>query len=201
MPDALRSAKIELGATGSFSPEWSATVTVRPGIYSDGVSFDSDGFNIPAMLIARWQLHRGLTLFGGALYDSFSDDEIVPFFGLRWQASPRAVLMFGAPRTEVSYELREGHKLFAGVSFQGGNYHVDDPALTPPVGYPSLRDTEVDYREIYIGGGYAWPLTKTLSAEIEAGWMADRRFDFNDRGLVVKTDGAPTARFSLSARF
>jgi hypothetical protein len=31
--------------------------------------------------------------------------------------------------------------------------------------------------------------------------MADRRFDYNDRGLVVKTDGAPTARFSLKARF
>jgi hypothetical protein len=201
VPDSLRSVKIELGATWSFSPQLSASLMARPGISSDGESFDSDGFHIPAMLLVRWQVNPAVTLFGGAMYDSFSEDEFTPLFGLRWQVSPRVAFTLGAPRTEISYELREGHKLFAAASFQGGNFHVDDPAIIPPVGYPSLRDTEVSYREIFLGAGYAFPLAENLSAEIEAGWMADRRFDYNDRGLVVKTDGAPTARFSLKARF
>jgi hypothetical protein len=201
VPDSLRSVKVDLGAIWNFSSQLSASLIARPGISSDGESFDGDGFHIPAMLLVRWQVNRAVTLFGGTMYDSFSEDAFTPLFGLRWQGTPRVALTLGAPRTEISYELRKGHKLFVAASFQGGNFHMDDPAVIPPAGYPGLRDTEVSYREIFLGAGYAWPLTENLSAEIEAGWMADRRFDYNDRGLVVKTDGASTVRFSVNARF
>lgn len=201
LPDSLRATEIELGATWSFTPAWSLTALVRPGFHSDDGSFNSDAFNVPAMLLARWQYSRSLTFFGGALYDSFSEDTFTPFFGLRWQASPRVAVTLGAPRTEISYDVREGHKIFAALSLHGGSYHLENSAASTLPAYSHLRDSEVSYREIHLGAGYAWSLTKNLTVEIEAGWLLDRRFDFYDRGLVVKTDGAPTARFSLNSRF
>jgi hypothetical protein len=44
-------------------------------------------------------------------------------------------------------------------------------------------------------------LTETVSLEIEGGWVVDRRFDYYERGLEVKTDGASFWHVELSTRF
>ncbi|HEY0947435.1 MAG TPA: hypothetical protein VGD81_19280, partial [Opitutaceae bacterium] len=90
---------------------------------------------------------------------------------------------------------------FLGASVQGGAFHTDDPAVVSPPGHRSLRDTEVTYREIRVGAGMRWPLTDACTLELEGGWMADRRFDYDDRDLTVKTDDAAYGRIFVSTRF
>jgi hypothetical protein len=201
VPETLQALKFDVGGTFLLNREWSVTAGLSPGFYSAGTSLEGDGFNVPAILIATWRSSPTFSLSGGLRYDAFSDNEVIPFLGFRWQASPEVSVSLGAPRTEVAYTFSESTELFFGASFQGGSFHVDDPSLVPPAGYPSLRDTKVDYREIRTGGGVRWSVSPAVSLDVEAGWMFDRRFDYFDRSLEVKTDGAFYARIGLSARF
>jgi hypothetical protein len=201
LPDRLQGLAVELSATRVFSPEWTGTVVLSPGLYAASGDFGGDAFNVPVLALATWRSGPDLSLFGGARYDGFSDTPVIPFLGVRWQATPEVTLTVGAPRTEVSYRGAGDREWFFGASFQGGGFAVDDAALPVPAGYPRLRDTVVDYREIRIGGGLRMPLGEGLRLELEAGWMVDRRFDYHERSLEVKTDGAASVRLGLSARF
>ncbi|MBL9207093.1 MAG: TonB-dependent receptor [Opitutaceae bacterium] len=201
VPETLQVLKLDVGATFLLDRSWSVTIGLSPGFYSAGSSIKSDGFNVPVLALATWRASPTFSLSGGLRYDAFSDNEVLPFLGFRWQATPAMTVSLGAPRTEVAYTLREGAELFFGASFQGGGFHVDDAALAAPAGYPSLRDTEMAYREIRAGGGVRWALSPEFSIDLEAGWMFDRRFDYYDRSLEVKTDGAVFARVGVTARF
>jgi len=201
VPETLQAVSFELGATRLIDSKWSATLAVSPGFYSVGTSINGDAFNLPGVLFATWRATPTFGLSGGLRVDAFSDNAVLPFIGFRWQATPEVTVSFGAPRTEVAYSLGGGSDLYFGAGFQGGSFHTDDPGVRPPAGYPSLRDTYVDYREIRVGGGIRWALSPTMRLDLEAGWMIDRRFDYYDRSLEVKTDGAVYGRVGLTAKF
>jgi hypothetical protein len=98
------------------------------------------------------------------------------------------------------YKVREDIEVFGGGSFQGGGFAFDDPQLRSS-GTISLRDTYVDYREIRVGGGLRWNLGKAVALELEGGWVVDRRFDYYERSLEVKTDGASFWHLGVTTRF
>lgn len=201
VPGTLQALSLRLAATLRFDSAWSATLALSPGLFSAGTSLDGDGFNAPGLLIATWRSSATFSLSGGIRFDAFSDNPVLPILGFRWQASPSVLVSLGAPRTEVAFTLSPDTDLFAGASFQGGSFRIDDPGLRPPPGYPHLRDTYVDYREIRLGLGARWAASPTVRLEVEAGWLADRRFDYYDRLLEVKTDGALYGRVGVTARF
>ncbi|MBI2518649.1 MAG: hypothetical protein HYV95_17380 [Opitutae bacterium] len=201
VPDALRALTLDLSLSWQASPEWSFLASARPGLFSDGASLGRKSFNSPVLVAARRQVGSTLTLMGGLYFNSFADQPVLPVLGLNWAATPRFSIAVGIPRTEAAWDLGERRSAYAGASFRGGAFHTDDPAVAAPVGQAGLRDTEVTYREIRLGAGVRWPLSDQFTLELEAGWAADRRFDYNERGLTVKIDGAPYAQLGISGRF
>lgn len=199
--DTYQGLALHLGTSWRLTPEWMLTASIQPGLYGDGESLGSDAFNVPGLVLASYRMSETLSFFGGLRVDTWSDLPVLPILGFRWQASPEWTVSFGAPRAEVAYKLSPTTTLFTGAGVQGGSFHTDDASVVAPAGYPSLRDTEVDYREIRVGLGARWALDGGTRIELEGGWTVDRRFDYDDRNVTVKVDNAPYVRLSLNTRF
>jgi len=200
VPKKLQSAALNLAGAMALDGDWMVSLTVSPGFYAAGSSPGMDGFNAPGLLLGTRKISPTFSVAVGLRFDAFSDNSILPIAGFRWQPAPEWTVSLGAPRTEVVYKIREGVELFGGGSMEGGGFAIDDPQLRSS-GTISLRDTYVDYREIRAGGGVRWALAETVSLEIEGGWVVDRRFDYYERSLEVKTDGASFWHVGLSTRF
>ncbi len=200
VPKKLQSAALNLAGAMALNGDWMVSLTVSPGFYAAGSSPGMDGFNAPGLLLGTRKISPTFSVAVGLRFDAFSDNSILPIAGFRWQPAPEWTVSLGAPRTEVVYKIREGVELFGGGSMEGGGFAIDDPQLRSS-GTISLRDTYVDYREIRAGGGVRWALAETVSLEIEGGWVVDRRFDYYERSLEVKTDGASFWHVGLSTRF
>ena len=191
VPKTLQGAALNLAGAMALDGDWMVSLTVSPGM---------DGFNAPGLLLGTRKISPTFSVAVGLRFDALSDNSVLPIAGFRWQPAPEWTVSLGAPRTEAVYKVREGIEVFGGGSFQGGGFAIDDPQLRSS-GTISLRDTYVDYREIRAGGGVRWALAKTVSLEIEGGWVVDRRFDYYERSLEVKTDGASFWHVGLSTRF
>ena len=200
VPKKLQSAALNLSGAMALDGDWMVSLTVSPGFYAAGSSPGMDGFNAPGLLLGTRKISPTFSVAVGLRFDAFSDNSILPIAGFRWQPAPEWTVSLGAPRTEVVYKVREEVELFGGGSMEGGGFAIDDPQLRSS-GTISLRDTYVDYREIRAGGGVRWALAETVSLEIEGGWVVDRRFDYYERSLEVKTDGASFWHVGLSTRF
>lgn len=201
LPERLQAVHADLSATWTLDRNWSLIAAVQPGQYGDTEASSSDAFAMPAMLLAQWR-GGGAWSFGvGARYNSLARNPLMPAAYVRWQVAPDWTVSLGAPRTEVAWQYTKATTFFAGSSFEGGAFAVDDPAVKAPAGYPSLRNTKLDYREIRVGVGIRQQLTPTLRLQAEAGAALGREFEYFDRSLKIKADSAGFLALSLSASF
>lgn len=196
LPEKLQAEFAELGVAWSFADNWTLMASAQPGLYGDGEASSSDAFDAPALLIAQWQSGGAWTIGAGVRYSSLARNSVIPLAYFHWRPNDQWAVAFGAPRTEVAYQFDRDTSFFAGGSFEGGAFAIDDPAITPPAGYPSLRETKLDYREIRVGVGVRQQLSPTIRFQFEGGAAVDRRFEYFDRALKIEAD--PAAFFALS---
>lgn len=201
LPETLESLNFDLAGTWVLNREWSLTAMLRPGFSGDTHVSTSDAFNIPATVLARWQATEKLSVIFGARYDENSEYELFPVAGVVWQFAPQWRLSVGIPRTEVSYALNESTQFFGGLTGDFGTYAVKNANISAPPGYPSLRDTWLEYRDLRFGVGARQKLTSTLTLQVDVGTTLDRKFDYMDRDFEVKTDNAVYGAVSLVAKF
>jgi hypothetical protein len=199
LPEQFEATGFSLSATKFFGGEaannWRTTLILRPGVFSDGSGSSSEGFSVPGVLTIGKSYSPTLSWDAGVRFDSTSKNEILPMFGVRWDFHPDWNLSVGFPRTEVAYKLAPRWTLKGGLRFQGGTYHVAT-ALAPGLG-----DTFLEYREIRVGGGFEWKLSDSFLLNLDGGVVADRRFDYFERGFEVKGDSTAYFAIGISARF
>ena len=64
-----------------------------------------------------------------------------------------------------------------------------------------LDNQRVDFREITVGVGGRWQILPGLTAQATVGWMTDRRFEYEERKLLLNGDGAASFVISLRGGF
>jgi len=57
------------------------------------------------------------------------------------------------------------------------------------------------FREITLSSGVRWQVQPGLAVNSGVGWMLDRRFEYEERHLLLKGDGAPSFTLSLGGDF
>ncbi|EIP97076.1 hypothetical protein OpiT1DRAFT_01504 [Opitutaceae bacterium TAV1] len=200
LPDELVQVALVIGATWQINPDWELLANVRPGLYGDGEVSDSDRFNVPFNVMARWTVNPALALVFGVRVNPFADDVVMPVASLRWQIDESWLLTAGVPRTEIAYAVNDRLSVFGGVGVNGGTYATDDPGIQAPAGR-NLRDTKVDVSEFNASVGATWKLTPRLSLRVEGGYVFEREFDYYDRNVKVEPDDAAFVSLSLTASF
>lgn len=200
VPDSLSSLALKLGYSRTLSPKWSLRAEIDPGVYSDFEDVGSDDVSAPFGMRVIYAASRELQWAFALFVDTRSSVPVIGGVGARWQFAPKWTLLAFLPEPRVEYAAAENLTLFAGAGMRGGTFRVAED-FGRRRGRGQLDNQDIDFRELTVGAGARWKISPTLSAGVSLGWMLDRRFEYEDRDLLLNGDGAPTLQFSLSGSF
>lgn len=199
LPDRLRMAGVSVGAVQDlanvFGPGWSGTVMVRPSLTSDTATLSTRHANVPGAVSLGYRRSADLSFDFGVLVSPHGEYTVLPLLGARWNFAPQWTASVGFPQTGVAYKARPDLMLRAGVSLQGGTYRVSHARL------PQLNNTWLSYREFRLGVGGDYEIVKNLLVSLDAGVVANRRFDYFDRDYKVDGSSTPYVSVRVRARF
>jgi len=200
LSEHLTELSLNLGVTRKISPQWSASVFVRPGFYSDDASIDGDAFNAPVLAIAQYAARKELIWLFGVSVNPFGDNPVLPVAGVRWQFAPEWTFNLGFPQAGLIWRQSPALSWRAGASFQGGSFRVTENPTGSASGAP-FAGALLDYREIRVGGGADWKLGGRWELAIDAGAVVDRNFDYFRLGYELDGDNGFYGTLSLRAAF
>jgi hypothetical protein len=200
LSDHLTELSLNLGATRKISPQWSASVFLRPGFYSDDLSIEGDAFNVPLLGLAQYAARKELVWLFGVSVNPFGDNPVLPVAGVRWQFAPAWTFNLGFPQAGLLWRPNPAVTWRAGASFQGGSFRVtEDPANTAPG--PRLAGALLDYREVRVGLGADLKLGGRWELAFDTGAVIDRNFDYFRLGYELDGDAGFYGTLSLRAGF
>lgn len=197
LPDNLTVFSVNFGFIRTLDSAWTAALFARPGFYSDFKQLGSRSLNMPVLVSVRYAPRRELAWTFALSLNPFAKNPALPVIGVRWEFAPEWDFALGFPRTGLTWHATDGLALRADASFQGGSYRITHPPPTAPV----LDGTLVDYREIRAGFGLDFQLSQASTLSLDAGLVADRRFDYYQRGFRLDGRSAAFVKLALDARF
>lgn len=194
VPDDLASLALKLGWNRALDAQWSVRAEIDPGTYG------KSDFGAPIALRAIYAASRDLQWAFGVNYDWRSRRPLVGGVGVRWRFAPQWTLSFILPAPRIEWAVTPDLTLSAGASLRGGTFRVSDD-FGRRRGRPAFDGQRVDYREINTGLGARWRLAPGTTLHLGIGYMTDRRFEFDDRNLLLNGDGAPAAQLTWTSAF
>jgi len=200
VPDQLTALSLKLGYAQTLSRQWSIRAEVDPGFYSDFEDVGSDDFGAPFGVRAIYAASRELQWAFAVFVDPRSSVPVIGGVGARWQFAPDWTLLAFLPEPRLEYAVADGVRLHVGASLRGGTFRVAED-FGRRRGRPQLDNQDIDFREISAGVGVRWDVSRTLDASLTAGWMLDRRFEFEDRDLLLNGEGAPLVALTIQGSF
>jgi hypothetical protein len=200
VPDRLIGAAVKLGYRRELAPQWSVRGEIAPGIYSDFDEITARDLNAPLDLRCVYAGSPAVQWLAGLRLDGHSGHPLLGYGGVRWQASPDWLLLVAVPVTRVEYAATARMTLFADATLRTSSYRLAED-FGRRQRRPELDGQYLDYRQITATAGARWQLRRTTALSVSTGWAFDRRFEFHDRNLLLKTRGAPTIQVAFNGSF
>lgn len=200
VPSSLTALNLKLGYNHQFNPGLLLRTELDPGLYSDFKDLNAGDFNAPLGLRLIVASSRELQWLLGVNVDLRGRRPVMGGPGLRWQFAPDWTLLLIVPAPRIEYAVSKDLTVFAGASLRGGTFRVAQD-FGRRHGRADLDDQDVSYRELSAGAGLRWNLSPGVALNAGAGWMFDRRFEFDRRNLLLNGDGAPLLQLALTGRF
>lgn len=202
LPDRLEAYAVHLSGSRRLTDQWTATLTLRPGLYGDLAEIDSKTFNVPLLLAASYAVSRDLVWLVGTRIDIYAEHPVLPLAGVRWRFAPNWSLNLTFPRAGVQWRMTDVFSLDASASVQGGTFRLTQNLGTPAnLATGRLANTFLDYREIRAGIGAELSLDAHTSIRLDLGAFLDREFDYFDRGYTLDGGSGTFATLGLRSRF
>ena len=199
LPHQLAAFSLNLGVIHPGDAKWTTSLFVRPGFYGDFETLGRSSFNVPLLASASYTPRRELAWTFAVSYTAFSDYEVLPVVGLRWQLARDWNLQFGFPHTGLTWQVGQKLALHAAAEFQGGSYRITH--VLPGAAVPTLGGSLLDYREIRTGVGFEYQLRKMSTVSAAAGLVIDRRFDFYERSYRLDGNTAGYLKLAFNSSF
>jgi hypothetical protein len=200
LPERLAEVSINLGLMKRYNPQWSVSLFARPGFYGDFTDL-GDSLNIPVLILANYTQRKELVWSFGLNINPLSEYPVLPVAGVRWQFAPAWTFNLGFPQAGLVYTQSPKAIWRAGVSFQGGSFRISENLGVPAPGVDRLANTRLDYRETRVGVGADLTLPHGFVLTLDAGYVADRKFDYYDRDYILNGDPAAYGAIALRASF
>lgn len=200
IPDSLYETSVRVGGVWRMNEDWTFQGLLSPGLYSDLEDIDGGDFNVPGLLLAFWQLNDRLQLIAGASFNARRDLPVIPAIGGRWQFADDWTLLAVFPTPRIEYAASEALTVFAGAELVRTAYRVAED-FGDRFGRPDLNDQDVSYNEWRVGAGARWRVAPAFSVSLDAGWMGEREFNFDDRDFELTSEGAPYVQISVGGTY
>jgi hypothetical protein len=190
LPDSIGGAVLDFSYSQPVLGDKRLLATLRPGYYGTGL-------NASGTVFLSGQASPEFTWLAGFVWDLHNEFPALPIFGFVWKPSADWTVALRAPRSEITYRLTPTLDASLGLSVGTGTYRTG-AVRQGPAGTPDLSDTWFDYRELRVGPALSWQVNDSLRATFETGLVVDRRFEFDDKNVILRTDDAAYASASLS---
>lgn len=201
LPERLQAVAARLGAEWLIDGKSWVFADAAPGLYGDE-RLSGRAANVPIAVQYNRLLRPGLRVLGGLSVDPFRKAKVLPFGGAAWRLTPRWNLRILLPEPRVEYRAlwddRQTVDVFAGLSLSGGQYRVAEDLGTRR-GRPEINGQTLSYNSTRVLGGARW-MRGDFEAELAGGWAPARTFRYEPSGVELKSNGAPFAGLSVSAR-
>lgn len=200
LPNTLQDIHAIVGADFDLSDRWLLRVDWQPGLYSDLKDISFEDFNAPLTAGFSYLVNKNLQWVFGFDLNLRRHYPFLPGAGVRWQFADQWVLDFILPNPRLEYKPTDTLTAYIGGQFIVDTYKVSEN-FGVNHGRPNLNDATLDYSEYRAGAGVNWEFMPHLSAEVEGGYMIERKFDFYNANTQIGSGGAPYGQVALRANF
>jgi hypothetical protein len=183
LPPVLYSAYVDFGWYPVFTPQLSAEVNFRPGVFSDFDTVTTDSIRLLGSGIGIIKLGPDSSLKLGAIYIDRADVKLLPAFGVLWTPNPqtRWDIFFPSPKLAHYWKTVRNGQLwwYVGAEYGGGSWTMSRPE--PPEQGASERVDINDYRAFL---GTEWFNLNRMYGFFEVGYVFNRELFY----VVVPED-------------
>lgn len=201
LPDTLQALSAVVGLDLQLFDSWLVRLEAQPGFYSASGDLSARDFNVPFVIGGSYIASADLQWIVGVSVDVNRAIPVFPAVGMRWKFADQWVLNCVLPRPRLEYRSSKELTLYAGADLRSTSFRVGRD-FGDSHGSPKLNRAVVDLTEIRAGVGASLKVSSWLSAEIEAGVVAYRDFDFHraDENYQSK-NGAAYGQLVIAAKF
>lgn len=199
-PDEMHGLALRFTSNWQLAEGWNLRTELRPGLYTDFEDLSGDDFNVPFTIALGYDISPTLSVALAINADFRRDIPVVGGPGVIWSFAENWRLILLLPRPQIEFTPYRSLTLFAGGEFRALAIRVGEE-FGNEVGDPRINDDQVTYREIRVGGGARWNITRSLRLFVEGGWAIDRRFQFDRSNLLLNGDGAPYMQVGLGGSY
>lgn len=177
LPAQLYAAYINTAWTPQITPQFSADVNFRIGVYSDFESFTSHSIRFPSRGLGVVQLTPTVAFKLGVEYLDRADIKLLPAGGFVWEPDPQTRYDIYFPRPRISkYWTTVGNTdvwWHMGAEYGGGSWTID--RLDAPMLGASDR---IDINDIRVFMGIDWDRLGGWDGLFQVGYVFDREIVF-----------------------
>lgn len=199
-PREMHGLALRFTSNWQLADRWNLRTDLRPGLFTDFEDLSGGDFNVPFTVALGYDVRPTLTVALAVNADFRRDIPVVGGPGVIWSFAENWRLILLLPRPQVEYTPAPWLTLFAGGEFRALAIRVGEQ-FGDGFGNPLLNDDQVTYREIRVGAGARWNVTRSLRLFAEGGWAIDRRFQFDRANLLLNGDGAPYLQVGLGGSY
>ncbi len=201
LPGTLQSLSAVVGLDLQLFDSWLVRIEAQPGFYSGSADFAARDFNVPFVIGGTYIASADLQWIVGLSADVNRALPVLPAVGVRWKFADRWVLDAILPRPRLEYEVSKELTIFGGADLRGSTFRVSHDFGTAH-GDPHLNRALVDLTEIRAGIGASWKISSWFQADVEAGVVAYRDFDFHRAATNYESKGAAAyGQLVIGAKF
>jgi hypothetical protein len=185
LPAEAYDAYLNFGWQPELSPQVSAILNTRVGVFTDFNTFETDSLRILGQGLLMLRLTPTIAIKGGVEYFDRLDIKLLPAGGVLWTPNERTRFDIYFPRPKLSRQaFVMGNStvwLYLGADIGGGSWTIERTS-----GFKE----RIDMNDIRAFGGFEWMDHFGISGFIEAGYVFDRKlvYEFNDADNLSMPD-------------
>lgn len=199
VPDDIHTLSFNTGLGHRLNDDWMIMGMASATLYKFS-DVGANDFGFSGGINAMWRYSPSLTWRFGFMASPDSDIPVLPMVGVDWQINEQFNLRLLFPQPRLTYQPNERWNFYTGMNMVGSTFRASE-SLGDSIGLSQYNDALGTYRDIRLGGGVGYQLTKRFSIEVEAGYSVSRQIDYTRIDEKVEFDPAPYFRLGLRVGF
>lgn len=199
VPEDIHTLQFGTGLSYRPNDRWMFMALVSPTLYKFS-DLGGNDIGISGGLTAMWNYGPSLKFMFGMVFSPDSDLKVLPMAGLDWAINDKLDLRLMFPKPRLVYTPNDHWSFQVGADLNMATFRTSD-SLGTSIGLPQYNDALGTYRDIRIGTGVGYRISKSLSVEASAGYSVNRQIDYTRIDERVEFDPAPYAGFGLRLGF
>lgn len=199
VPEDIHTLQFGTGLSYRPNNRWMFMARVSPTLYKFS-DLGGNDIGVSGGLTAMWNYSPSLKFMFGVVFSPDSDLKVLPMAGLDWAINDQLELRLMVPKPRLIYTPNDHWSFHAGADLNMATFRTSD-SLGTSIGLLQYNDAIGTYRDIRIGAGVGYRISKTLSVEADAGYSVNRQIDYTRIDERVEFDPAPYAALGLRLSF